>query len=115
MSVRSMTDKHVPTVSVTAGAYTRLGDRKIEFAKHIAATLALFERDPVAKAEFLARIPTRRIFVSARTAARAAKAKLHLHNKTKQSTVGLSLQVTDDAINRALDKAEAKAAKRSRR
>jgi hypothetical protein len=89
------------------------GSQASRASEIIASALDLFERDPAAKATFLARIPTRFIPVKAATARRAAQYRERMYSKAGHAVPGQSF--IDDAINRALDKAEAKVAKRSRR
>jgi hypothetical protein len=84
-------------------------------AASIDSLLLEFERNPSAREAFLARFPTRLVRVNRRTAERIAEAKEDLNSKVRGKSRGLSLRLVDDAINRALDKVEGKAAKRSGR
>jgi hypothetical protein len=112
MSLRSLTHRHSPTVSMNARTYAKVTVRRAEFERFLSRTLTLFDRDPAAKAEFLARIPTRIVYVKAETAERAYDVKQKAHGNKRGSKSGMSLKVADDAINRALDREESRAAVR---
>lgn len=94
------------TISVSGATYAAVRARIGHMTPIIESTLDLFERDPAAKAAFLARIPTRSIPVKAATASRAAQYRERMYSKAGHSVPAQSF--IDDAINRALDKAEEK-------
>lgn len=109
------------TISVTAAAFavarqaglvSKPGAHNMEMTRLINETLDRLESDPAALESFLARIPTRLVPVNANVATRAARTKALLRGRKLVRGVGGSLSYVDDAINRALDREESRAAVR---